>query len=263
MKIGGANLEVKEVEFNNLTSYAELGSDFYKIMEYLQKLYFSSCDKVSEMKINPLPVDGDKVIIKPMMVNHRCRDDIEMLEGISKYGIVASEWFGVLESEGEGRFCTFVDRIKPDDFSLAENVNFRRLNDSSENVILFFDQENEVMKNLLRLDFFEYQRIKRDEPEKLNEIFTEDELVLLDCINYFSKASFDFHDSNTREYYYWSAIPGGIPALLVNGICVKSNDHSLEYIERLSELFPNATIFDGMLNIVRRAKNNIDDVHIK
>lgn len=263
MKIGGANLEEKEVEFKNLTEFAELGSDFYKVMEFLQNLYYSSCDKVSEMKINSFPIEENKVIIKPMMINHRCRDDIEMLEGISKYGIIASEWFGILESEQEGRFCTFVDRIKPDSFPLAENVNFRRLNDSSENVILFFDQENEVMKNLLRLDFFEYQRIKRDEPEKLNDLFSKDELVLLDCINYFSKASFDFHDSDTREYYYWSAIPGGIPALLVNGICVKNNNYPDEYIERLSDLFPNAVIFDGMLNIVCKSKNNIDDVHIK
>ena len=119
------------------------------------------------------------------------------------------------------------------------------------------------MKRLLHYDLFEFERVKLHEPEKLKEKYTDEEIWLLDFLYHVSPAGYDFHDSSDRPYYYWSAIPGGIPSLLVNGICVKSNEHSEEYLDKLCELFPNATIFDGMLNIVRRAKNNSDDVHIK
>lgn len=52
----------------------------------------------------------------------------------------------------------------------------------------------------------------------------------------------------------WSAIPGGIPSSLVNGICTKSENYDSEYIESVANLFPNATIFNGSLEILHLPK---------
>ena len=264
MRIVGGNLEEREVEFKNLIEYAEIGTPFYDVMKYLQNFYYDCCNKVLNSNVNMMPIEDGKVVIKPMMVNHRCRGDIDIVSEISKRGLLASEWFGVLESEGEGRFCTFLDRIKPDSYVYAKDENFRRLNDREQGLVLFFDQDNPVMKKLLDLDFFEYQIIKEKTPEKLKELYSEDEIKLLDVIHDFSKASFDFHYSSDRPYYYWSAIPGGIPSLLINGICIKLDNYDDEYLDKLNNLFPNAVLFDGMRNIIRTPKNNSDDFkHIK
>ena len=38
--------------------------------------------------------------------------------------------------------------------------------------------------------------------------------------------------------------------MLVNGICTKGNNYDKEYIEELTKLFQNATIFNGELEII-------------
>jgi hypothetical protein len=256
MRIAGANLEEREVDFINLVEYAEPGTKFYEVMEYLQNFYYDCFDKAENSFVNKFPVEGDSVVIEPMMINHRCRADIDILREISKRGVLASEWFGIPESEGEARFCTFVDRIKPECYEGYEKDNFRRFNTNTQEIILFFDQENEIMKKLLSLDFFEYQKIKRDNPEKLDELFTDKEIELLDIILEFSKASYDFRDKKNRPYYYWSAIPGGIPSSLVNGVCIKLDDYTDEYLDEVGDLFPNATLFSTSFKVLRDAKVN-------
>lgn len=66
----------------------------------------------------------------------------------------------------------------------------------------------------------------------------------------FSPAGRDFHTKGSLPYCDWSAIPGGIPSALINGICIKNQSYENEYIEKIKSLFPNATIFNGDLEII-------------
>ena len=59
------------------------------------------------------------------------------------------------------------------------------------------------------------------------------------------RKSYDFKTN------YWSAIPGGIPSKLVNGICVKNNNYSESELDIISNLFPQAVIFDSCKKVLR------------
>ncbi len=262
MKIAGANLEETDGTFKNLTDYVPRDVPFYRYLEYIQNLYYDALDNSKNMSIRRFPVDGNKVVIEPLTCNHRCHPDIEILRSISEHGVLATEWFGIAESEREGLFCTFIDRIKPETYPSYKSENLQRISDRTQEVVLFFD-ENDVMKKLLHYDLFEYERVKLHEKEKLKEKYTDDEIWLLDFLYQVSPAGYDFHDSSDRPYYYWSAIPGGIPSNLINGICVKLDVCTDDYLDELNILFPNATIFDCSLNILRMPKNISEDKCIK
>lgn len=263
MIIRGANLGNAEAEFARLSDREwSSDEDINKLIKYVENIYYNLESQVGE--VNEFPRDGDHVLLLPGMLNHRCSSDFENLESLSTHGILASEWFGVLESEGEGRFCAFVSRIKNDDYpykgDLAED-NHSRLNIGGD-VLLFFDDQNPVMKELLHLDYFEYEYIKSNDPSKLAELYTSEEIEVFDkLIEPISPAGIDMRSDYDSKFNYWSAIVGGIPSSLVNGICIKRNDFSDEENERLSDLFPNATIFNNNLEVVHERKKSNGKAH--
>lgn len=110
MIIKGANLGNVEGEFKELSKHDLVDSDYLKDrVSILEKLYFILYEKAKDSEITPMSIDeNNNVIIKPYMVNHRCSSDLNNLKLISEYGVLASEWFGLPESEREGCFCTFV-----------------------------------------------------------------------------------------------------------------------------------------------------------
>lgn len=255
MKIKGANLEETEAIFDNLSNIKWSDDEtIQNLIKYLEQLYYSLCNNKDVITVEQFPMNDDgKVIIKPGMLNHRCANDFEILRHISKHGVLASEWFGILESEREGRFCTFISRMKGKDYpykgDLAED-DYSRLN-IGNNIILFFDENNLLMQYLLHLDYFEYEKIKQNEPDKLQILYSEKERELFDkLIEPMSPSGKDMRNDYQNKTNYWSAIPGGIPSFLINGICVKNNQFTIEQINELSYLFPNATIFKNDLDII-------------
>ena len=264
MIIRGANLEPIETEFTNLSGW-DWTSDEKKrrLIKYIEDTYYSLESQVGEVK--EFPHDGnDHVLIVPGMLNHRCSSEFENLESLSTHGVLASEWFGILESEFEGRFCVFISRMKDDNYpykgDLAED-NRSRLN-IGRDVLLFFDEQNPVMKKLLHLDYFEYEGIKNSDPSKIPEIYTSEEIELFDgLIEPLSPAGTMMRSDYDSKFNYWSAIVGGVPSSLVNGVCIKTNNFSDEENKKLSDLFPNATIFNNNLEIVCERKNTIDKPH--
>lgn len=256
LEIKGANLGAKEVEFNNLTNFQWTEDErLQKTIKYLENMYYSVLQKKDIYPVQPIPTDDtNKVIIKPGMINHRCSNDFETIRFISEYGVLASEWFGILESEREACFCTFVSRTKNEGYpykgDLAED-DYSRLNIGKNNIILFFDESNPIMQYLLHLDYFEYEKIKKENEVELQTLYTEEELDLFDrLIEPLSPAGKDMRKNYEFKTNYWSAIPGGIPSYLINGVCIKNNELSKEEITELSKLFPDATIFKGNLDIV-------------
>ena len=256
MIISGANLENTEVEYKRLSEVKWTDSEeINKQILYLEKLYLSLYEKARETEINPIEIDNDnRVVVKPYMAFHRSNSDLNTLRMISEKGILATEWFGLLESEREGCFCTFISRIKRVDYpylgDLAED-NYSRLN-VGNNVLLFLDQENPIMKYLVHLDYFDYIHLKNTNPDCINEKYTIEEIDLLDKliapISPSGKGMRVNHDFKTN---YWSAIPGGIPPFLVNGICIKNVKYTDEELENISMMFPKAIIFNSKKEIAR------------
>lgn len=265
-KIEGANLETVEGTYNDLSSYNWFDDKYTKnLIQKVSNMYYENCTQAENIEISPLEIDeNNEVIIKRGMINHRCSSNMESLRSLANYGILASEWFGYLESEAEGRFCAFVSRMKGDEYpikgSLAED-DYSRLNIGND-VILFFDSNNELMNRLLHLDYFEFENIKNKYPEKINEIYTPDEIEILEgLIESLSPCGKNMRASYDTKTNYWSAIPGGIPSPLVNGVCVKKMKYTEEELDEINNLFPNAVIFDNNKKVVRTAIKSNEMAH--
>lgn len=256
MIIKGANLGEFEGEFNGLTKHGLVDNSSLKNkIRMLERLYYNLYEKAKDSDVVPMTIDEDNhVVIKPYMVNHSCSSDFNNLKSIAKYGVLASEWFGILESEREGCFCTFVSRMKADDYPMKGHLaedNYSRLN-IGRDVLLFFDEANPVMQYLLHLDYFEFEHIKNVSLVSLNQIYTKEERALLGgFIEPLSPAGRNMRSRYDSKSNYWSAIPGGIPSFLINGICIKKNKYSDEELDELSALFPNAVIFNSKKEVIR------------
>ena len=254
MIIRGANIETKSVEYKKISDYDWTdNTKLLKIIKKLELIYLSIEEQLKYQIINPMDIEDGTVVITPNALNHRCSNSIESLQEISNYGILASEWFGELESEREGCFCTFVSRMKGSDYpylgDLAEDDK-SRLN-IGENVILFFDEKNPLMQYLLHLDYFEFEHQKKENPNYAS-LYNSNELEILEeLIEPLSPAGKDMRKSYVFKTNYWSAIPGGIPSKLVNGICVKNNNYSESELDVISSLFPEAVIFDSNKQVLR------------
>lgn len=266
MKIEGRNLGKKEVEYKLLSQYPYFNDERQELIKKIEEMYLKYREEAKGTEIRPFPKCDNKVVLNPGMINHKCSNSLEALRAISQYGILASEWFGQIESEREGVFCSFVDRIHSEDSSdnRARILNLQRLKSKSNDIVLFFDTTNPVMEQLLHLDYFEYEKVKLQTPEKIDEMYTKDELELFEqIIEPFSPGGKKYHVNSWLPYCDWSAIPGGIPSALVNGICVKNESYDKEYIEEIAKLFPNTTIFNGDLEILHEpekiTQNSIDD----
>ena len=174
MVIKGANLGFAEGEFKELSKHELVDNSQLKSkVRMLERLYYNLYERARNSEVKPMSIDeNNQVIIKPYMVNHSCAPDFENLKSISQYGVLASEWFGLLESEREGCFCTFVSRMKDDEYQyrgdLAED-NYSRLN-IGRGVLLFFDETNPIMQYLLHLDYFEFEHLKDISLTSLNQI---------------------------------------------------------------------------------------------
>lgn len=254
MRIEGLNLGSKEVKYKLLSQWPFFKGKRQEIVEKLEQLYLSFFEECKNTEIQPFPQRDGKAEVLPGMLNHRCSASLDTLKYISEYGILASEWFGQIESEREGVFCSFVDRIHSEEEHnrRAEILNKQRLKSKYDHcVILFLDSTNPIMEKLLHLDFFEYVKIKQLNPEQISKMYTSEEIEIFErIIEPFSPGGRDFHTKNLLPQCDWSAIPGGIPSALINGICTKTKIYSKEEIEEIAKLFPNATIFNGELEII-------------
>lgn len=261
INVYGANLgNVQNAQFHML-SEAKHKRDYSpeqieiikKFEERLDELYervafgYENEDEISPMEI----VDG-KVVLKNGQVYHKCRPSMENLENISIGGVLASEWFGEPESENEGALCAFANKRFTSESEIVNNRNKFLSQPNISRCIIYFDEKNPLMQKLIDIDFFEYEHLKNTNPEKINELYPEVIRELYDeVIEPFSQAGKHFHDSTTKMTYGWLAIPGGIPAGLVNGISISHECEDLIYqVEEIRRLYPNAVIFDENQNIL-------------
>ena len=254
MIIRGANLGEKTVNYQKLSDYDWTNdTKLIKIIKKLELLYSSIGEQLKDQIIDPMDIEDGFVVIPQNALNHKCSNSLESLKEISNLGLLASEWFGKLESEKEGRFCVFLSRMKGENYpyrgDLAEDDN-SRLNVGA-NVILFFDVTNPLMKYLLHLDYFEFEHQKQTNPN-YSSLYTSNELEILEeLIEPLSPAGKDMRKPYDFKTNYWSAIPGGIPSELINGICIKNNNYSDDELDEISALFPNAVVFDSSKKVLK------------
>lgn len=224
--------------------------EFKTAVYQLENRYCSLYEKAESSEVHPLPVDDDgNVIINPGQLYHNVASSvpIDFFGSVSSLGLLATEWFGILESEGEARFCTFLAETLEDDESLETPPALRYTNQKAKrnNIQLYFDMDNLILREIVRYDYFGWKVKKangeegiKEYPEELQNIYEHLILPLSPSMppKYLMNPSLPF--------YYWKALPGGIPPQLINGISINvGNPRFDELIATVSKLFPKATIF--------------------
>lgn len=259
MKLYGRNLGTVDVQQLNieemLTKYFPDNLEAKKALLWLEEKRTELIERLNNIPVSPLNVVNNMVNIESGTIIHNGSSYIDSLIGISQLGLMPTEWFGVLESENEGRFCAFTKRVLSEEESVGfvANENMKSFNLPDNQLTFIYDTSNPIMQELLRLDYFEYEKIKQTNPESLLEMYSNEEIFMFDkLIEPISKAGKRFHMNPRMPFYYWQAIPGGIPSKLINGICINENvAKNVEYIEQVQQLFPQATIFDNKMNIIK------------
>ena len=260
----GINLKlVTDCHFDSLVKHFAFEGKKKEALISLERLYshfYTSLE--NDQDISRIKEENDKVVFDENSYFHITPMSLKNLISISEIGLVASEWFGQLEKEKEACFCTFLNRFN----SLEENemtnnrdayYKYLMYITSDTHVWLFFDKRNYYMNELLKLDFFEYQRIRKTKKDKLTSSYPKEIIDIYEnLILPLSPSSSDFHDNFSRTYF-WSAIPGGIPPMLINGICIGDDSKLYQELDTIEYLFPNATIFDGKRNILGYGKSKI------
>jgi len=215
-----------------------------RLLTFLENIYLTSNEKSTNEKITPFPIDEGKVLITQESIVHAT--SFSQLSGISRGGLLASEWFGELESENEGRFCCFFTKVN-------QNGNSNRVLHNGT-VYLYFDTDSPIAKLLFSMDYFAYEKMKSKNPDLIKKIFLPEVVELFETvIEPLSPGGVDMH--NYSRTSSWMAIPGGMPSQLVKGIMLSSKEENLdEMAEYCMELFPKATVFDDNKTVLRMPK---------
>lgn len=264
--INGLNLgDILDAKFEKLSECSfdgvfEQETEMKEQIKLLEQFTENVYKNAEETQTNPLPENDDKVIIENGTPYHKKGSiDLDTLRKISVGGLLASEWFGQLESEAEGRFCAFINS------SIDETSNvpsFRKQNIGKrfalgpKQCVIYFDKTNPIMQMLMKFDFFEYRHLKSTSPEKIEQLYPKEIIDIYEnLIAPMSPAGKKFHDNPALPFYDWLAIPGGIPPELINGICINSKDEELmSKIDEISKMFPYATIFNESQKVLASAK---------
>lgn len=224
-----------------------------------EKFFERILEAAEEQEVSPMQVEDGKVVLYPGQIDHTCHSYPSMLKGIASCGVFASEWFGERESENEGNMCAFAAKSLP--MTGDEKTDAKRVVKPVGKTIcrLYFDEKNPIIQKLVSYDFFEYQRLKnmyeagsitKEEfdskfPDVVREFYE-------DYVEPNSQTSKTFHEDEKSDTYSWIAVPGGLPAQLINGISINNtNKKIMENLDKLHEMFPNATIFDQDYNVLR------------
>ncbi|MCR5553430.1 MAG: hypothetical protein K6F08_01670, partial [bacterium] len=228
--IVGANVEeIENAEFNMLTAlkfgvkYSDEDFEILKAFEQkIVELYDIASGKglKEETMIHPMQVENGKVKMYDGQIYHRCNPSMQTLKGISVGGVLASEWFGKRESEGEGFLCAFAAKRITTGQEVRDNFDRNWRRPKRNQCFLYFDEKNPLMQALEKIDYFEYEHQKSIlTKEELEKRYSPGMIKLFDqLIEPMSSAGKNFHSDSSKMSYGWLAIPGGIPSQLINGI---------------------------------------------
>lgn len=244
-----------EAEVYRRQSNGELNltGEHRQLLEYLEDLYFKFFE--ADITVEQMQIEEGRVIVPKNQVYHECNlSTLSQFESYADIGIVATEWFGEFESESEGRYCTFVK----DD---STGTNYEGNYSLPTAVRFYIDSNNPLWKQLDKLDFFEYEHIKKTSPEKIPELYPQKIIDLYEqIISPLSGGGKSMHDSPETHTYTWRAIPGGIPPQLIVGVQIGSkNEQLIKQVKEIQKLFPNAVIFNEQRKVLSQRKDKNDE----
>lgn len=235
--------------------------DVIRALKYIETITDQHLTEAEGCKPTPLPFIDGKVNIQPGCLVHKRPADFESIRSISQSAFLASEWFGIPETEDEGLFCSFltklIDQNDPSVSPLRKQYHKNTSVSTPTTITFYFDQNNPLMQKLIRLDYFEYARRVQECPEEIDKYYSAEEINMFKKLIYpLSPRGRSFHLTGERSHMTdWIAVPGAIPSELVNGISIHTENTALmENIEEIAKMFPSATIFDQEGKVLRMAK---------
>lgn len=249
--INGRNLEYsQDLNFNHLYMMEGLTPEQREYVVNFQNRFEMLYDMADSTTTTPLVIENGQIPNGTLV--HRCYLSVDRLRSISQSGIMASEWFGIEESEREAPFCTFLTEKMDFEHPMHAKIHDASFIPNPGEICLYFDSSNELMQDLLSVDYFEYSA-KKLRGEDLSEYppvireFYDNVIDAKSC-----KFGKNMH-MNPSFRNAWRAIPGGIPAKLVNGIGIHSSKATPELLDELGQLFPYATIYNEKFEVLRPA----------
>jgi len=135
-----------------------------------------------------------------------------------------------------------------------ENINRQNRTPTINNIIFYLDTKNEIMQVLIKNDYFEFAR-NLERPQNLECYNTTIFNLLKEVIYPLSPAGKTMHKGIQSHFHDWIAVPGGIPASLINGIAINSRNINNFNLEKLQSLFPKAVIFDENNKVLLKSKD--------
>lgn len=179
--VEGKNLEKSEIEFGSLVDVLRnMNEEEKNIVKRFEEKMIGLFINSGNLDPSEMSIEDGKVIVDENALVHNCPLNIEALEGISVAGLLCSEWFGYIESEAEGRFCTFLTAEKTNNYNIGVD----------NSVTLYFDSTHPLMKTLIKNDFFEYAYRRKTLIKKLFGQLTD-------------KEKESFRDSAFEAYHSW------------------------------------------------------------
>ena len=227
-------LECSNGQYDDLINSAinELKSKYSSMFSTIDNLYQKANNNENPSKLDI--VEGYANLGQKVFLEHRIPlpETRESLDNRRELGILASEWFGVFEKCSECRFCSaFTGFVGNKNFSASQG---------EKSISFIIDTQSEELRKLLHLDYFRFQRCRK---EGDLSSYTEDEIEFLTQLDEWSN-----HNNATDkilqqlngkggedvafEYPNWIAVPGGVPSKYIIGIML----HGVDPQELSSEL---------------------------
>ena len=227
------------------------------LLELLENLYTEWL--ADKSPVTPMKVENGKVVLPLDAIHHALVvRNASQLEPYADMGIVASEWFGQLESENEGRFCAFLSKG-----FFKNSVGFVPPTPCKKGEMQFFiDENSDLWKKISKYDYFEYEHIKNTTPERIAELYPPEIIDLFDgLIEPLSPSGRNMRRNPKVYFMSWMAIPGGIPPQLIVGVQINQEDLKIiGDLSKLQSLFPNAVIFDENQQVYQIEKYSDKDI---
>ena len=216
-----------------------------KPLSHIENL-FEECS--NNGKPSPINVSSNKANLdERVLLLHNIPGvkNADELNSRKELGLIASEWFGKLESRQEDRFCcSFVKSL---------GVQPKDNTDQDKQLTFIVDTEVQELRKLLHLDLFQYSRKKR--AGDLSS-YTEEEQKNIEALLEWSPTAGYVAEKNPT----WSAIPGGIPSKYIIGIIAQgyNPETDAELLKQIGDKF-NVPVMDPSLNILYKNQNQEQD----